>query len=90
MDLVKTQDGEDVHDTVKSSEKGVSDPDSVLAVEAQRAATPPPRPLVESPNQLQQVSMYFMEHFRTNLRAKLKNGKLQVCKDWFTGVEFDP
>jgi hypothetical protein len=56
MELVKTQDGEDVHDTIKSSDKGIADPDSILAIEAQRAATPPPRQEIRgSPNQLQQI-----------------------------------
>ena len=57
IELVKSQDNEDVHDTVKSSDKGINDPDSVLAVESQRVVTPPPPPqgVRGSPNQLQQL-----------------------------------
>jgi hypothetical protein len=54
MDLVKSQDGEDVHDTVKASDKGIADPDTILQTETIRAATPPPPPPRGSPNQLQQ------------------------------------
>jgi hypothetical protein len=54
IELVKSQDSEDVQDSVKSSDKGIVDPDSIIGIEAQRALTPPPRQFSGNPNQLQQ------------------------------------
>jgi len=54
IELVKGQDATDVTDSVKSSDKGISDPDSILNNEVARLANPPRQEFRGSPNNLQQ------------------------------------